>query len=66
MTVYRYELVEYDLERPWVVVASDHQTVELPDGQKFEPWAQQQFPGDRYRVLLVHETVRWPTAAPDE
>jgi hypothetical protein len=46
-------------------LASDHQTVDLPDDQRFEPWARQQFPGDRHRVLLEHETAPWPSPVPD-
>jgi hypothetical protein len=60
MTTYHYQLVEYDLSRPWVVVNAAHHTVDLPDDQDFDRWARQRFPDDRYRVLVERAARRWP------
>lgn len=60
MTTYRYQLVEYDSERPWVVLRTARRTVDLPEDQDFDRWARQRFPDDRYRVLLDRATERWP------
>jgi hypothetical protein len=32
MQEYRYTVAEHDRDRPWIVVASKHQTVKLEDG----------------------------------
>ena len=60
MTIYRYQLVEYDPQRPWVVLDTAHRTVELPDDQNFDRWARERFPDDRFRVLRERATQRWP------
>ena len=62
MSTHRYELVEYDPDRPWVVLTSSRHTVDLPDDQDFDRWAGQHFPGDRFRVLPERQIERWPPA----
>jgi uncharacterized protein involved in type VI secretion and phage assembly len=32
---YRFTLTEHDQERPWIVVSTEHRTIELPDGSDF-------------------------------
>jgi hypothetical protein len=60
MTTYAYDLIEYDPERPWIVLGSSRRTVELPDDQSFDQWAQRTWADDRYRVLADRQTARWP------
>jgi hypothetical protein len=62
MPIYSYELVEYDPDRPWVVLTSSRRTVDLPDDEDFGRWAREQFPGDRFRVLPERQIERWPPA----
>jgi hypothetical protein len=62
MTTYSYRLVEYDADRPWVVLANERRTVELPDDHGFGRWAREQFPGDRFRVLPESQIERWRPA----
>ena len=60
MPTYCYRLVEYDVDRPWIALANEQRTVDLPDDQDFDEWARRQFPGDRFRVLPEHQIERWP------
>jgi hypothetical protein len=60
VTTYHFQLVEYDSERPWVVLANEHRTVDLPDDQDFGRWARERFPDDRFRVLPERPVQRWP------
>ena len=65
MTTYSYRLVEYDPDRPWIVVANEERTVDLSDDQDFGRWAREEFPGDRFRGLPEHSIERWPPASGD-
>jgi hypothetical protein len=47
MTTYSYRLVEYDADRPWIVLANEQHSFDLPDDQDFG----ERFPGDRFRVI---------------
>jgi hypothetical protein len=62
MTTHTYRLVEYDPDRPWIVVANEQRTVELPDDQDFGRWARERYPGDRFRVEPERPIERWPPA----
>jgi hypothetical protein len=46
--------------RPWIVLANEHRTVDRPDGQDFGRWARERSPDDRYRILPERQTERWP------
>ena len=35
MREYGFTLTEHDPDRPWMVLASEHQTIKLPDGLEF-------------------------------
>ena len=52
MRAYGYTVTEHDPNRPWLIVAREHRTVELEDGQGFFDWAGAQWPQDRYTVEL--------------
>jgi hypothetical protein len=47
-----YALTRHDLERPWIIVAREHLTVELEDGAGFYEWARQEWPSERFTVGL--------------
>jgi hypothetical protein len=50
---HRYTLIEYDSQRPWVVVGEIRRlSVELEDGQDFNLWAAQEWPAPRFRAKL--------------
>lgn len=45
-----YTLSEHDADRPWIVLAVEHQTVELPDAASFREWVRKTWPAPRWRV----------------
>jgi hypothetical protein len=58
---YGYTVTEHDLGRPWIVVASEHQTVKLEDGANFFEWAHRKWPAPRWSVELdPGHLARWP------
>jgi hypothetical protein len=52
MAEYGYTIAEHDPGRPWIIVRSEHRTVELDDGEEFSEWAHAEWPSDRYTVAL--------------
>jgi hypothetical protein len=61
MREYGYTLTEHDPTRPWIVVASERQTVKLEDGTNFFEWAHQEWPAPRWSVELdPGQLTRWP------
>jgi hypothetical protein len=50
MRQYDFTLVEYDPQRPWIVLSSEHRTIKLPDGLSFFEWAHEQWPAPRWTV----------------
>jgi hypothetical protein len=49
---YGYTVTEHDPERPWIVLGSEHQTVELADDASFFERAAEHWPGPRWTVQL--------------
>jgi len=45
MLEYRYNVTEYDPERPWIVLSSSRGQVALADHDSFYEWAQEHWPG---------------------
>ena len=43
---------EHDPDRPWIVVGHEHRTVTPEDALNFFEWAQQRWPGPRFKVEL--------------
>lgn len=39
MREYGFAVTEHDPDRPWMVLASEHRTIKLPDGRPFFAWA---------------------------
>ena len=62
MTTYSYRLVEYDGDRPWIVLSNEQHSVDLPDDQDFRRWTREQYPGERFRVIPERPEERWPSA----
>jgi hypothetical protein len=60
MITHCFRVYEYDPSRPWIILSTQAQSIELPDDQDFDRWARERFPDDRYRVLLDRPTERWP------
>jgi hypothetical protein len=62
MQLLRYSVVEFDPDKPWVVLAQQHGlTVRLPDEASFAAWAAEQRPPSRYRAQLdAGEPPPWP------
>ena len=57
---YSFTLVEYDAQKPWIVVATERRTAELDDGVSFSAWAREHWPEERYSVAL-DPWEEWPT-----
>jgi hypothetical protein len=49
---YGLTLTGHDLDRPWIVLASEHRTIKLPDGLDFFARAADQWPVPRWTVEL--------------
>jgi hypothetical protein len=49
---YGFTITEHDSKRPWLVLASEHRTIKLPDELDFFTWAHEQWPGPRWSVEL--------------
>ena len=62
MREYSFTVTEHDLERAWIVVGQEHQTVTLADGVKFFEWAREHWPEPRWTVQPDpwHLTPAWP------
>jgi hypothetical protein len=45
-------LTRHEPERPWIIVAREHLTVELEDGVQFFDWARKAWPRGRFTVEL--------------
>ncbi len=39
MTVYSFTLTEYDAAKPWLIVSTGRDSVELGEGESFHDWA---------------------------
>ena len=59
---YTHRLVEYDADRPRIVVANEQHTVDLPDDQDVGDWARERYPSGRFRVIRERQIERWPPA----
>jgi hypothetical protein len=58
---YGYTVTLHDLDRPWIVVGSEHHTTTLEDHVNFFEWAHQQWPAPRWSVELdPGQLPRWP------
>jgi hypothetical protein len=49
---YSFTITEHDPERPWIVLSSEHLTVNLPDGLDFFEWARGQWPASHWTIQL--------------
>lgn len=49
---YGFAITEYDPERPWAVLSSEHRTIKLPDGLDFYAWAHGQWSAPHWSVEL--------------
>ena len=60
---YGFTVTEHDVDRPWIVLGSEHRTVSLEDGVAFFAWAHGQWPAPRWSVELDpwQLTPAWPT-----
>jgi hypothetical protein len=47
-----YRLTEHDAAEPWIIVRSEHLTVELSDVADFSEWASAAWPAPRFTVEL--------------
>jgi hypothetical protein len=49
---YGFQLTEHDRDRPWIVLSTEHRTIELEEGVNFRAWAQERWPASRFTVEL--------------
>jgi hypothetical protein len=59
---YGFTITEYDAQRPWIVLAREHQTVALEERTSFFDWAAAQWPAPRWSVELDpwQRAPSWP------
>jgi hypothetical protein len=50
MREYGFQLTRHDEDRPWLIVSTEHLTVELEDGVNFPEWAGKQWPSPHWTV----------------
>jgi hypothetical protein len=62
---YTYQLTEHDRERPWIVVAQEHRSVDLDEGIDFFAWAREAWRASWYTVLLDPYQLSPPRRAED-
>jgi hypothetical protein len=48
----RYTLIEYDQDRPWLIVQTRHLGVVLTEDDSFTSWAARQWPPPRFKADL--------------
>ena len=58
MPVYSFTITEYDAEKPWLVLSTGRDSVELVAGEDFYAWALTEWPRPRYRVGLDAPPLR--------
>ena len=61
MALYSFAITEYDPAKPWLVVATGRDSIELSNDQNFHEWARATWPTPRYAVRLDAEPFRWVT-----
>ena len=52
MREYGFRLTEHDPDHLWIVLASEHRTVELEEGVNFHAWARRQWPAPHWTIEL--------------
>jgi hypothetical protein len=50
MRRYGFQVTEHDEHRPWLIVSSRHEDVELPDDAAFYSWIAERYPTSRYSI----------------
>jgi hypothetical protein len=50
MPEFSFTVTEYSPDKPWLVVGSEHRTVQLDDREDFHDWAHERWPEPRWRV----------------
>jgi hypothetical protein len=50
MRRYGFQLTEHDEQKPWLIVGSRHEEIELPDDAAFFRWVAEHYPKHRYSV----------------
>ena len=60
MTTRRYSVAERDRDRPWIITAIEHLSVDLEPGVDFWDWAVERWPAPVYSVdLAPGQEERW-------
>jgi hypothetical protein len=52
MPEFGFTVSEHHPERPWIVVGSEHRTIQLDDGATFFEWAHEHWPEPRWTIEL--------------
>lgn len=52
MREFGFSVTEYDAARPWIIVQSRHEVVELADDVSFYVWAAERYPSPRFAVQV--------------
>jgi hypothetical protein len=57
---YGFTISEHDQHKPWLVVGTEHRTVDLEPSINFFAWAAERWPPDRFSVRLDPDLGGWP------
>jgi hypothetical protein len=52
VAAYSFTITEYDPSKPWIVVATSRDSIELGDDQHFYNWANERWPRPKFGVKL--------------
>ena len=52
MPEFAFTLADHDPDSPWIVLGSEHRTIELDADVNFFAWARERWPEPRWTVVL--------------
>jgi hypothetical protein len=50
MRRYGFQLIEHNPDKPWIIISSRHQEIELADHESFFEWSARHYPRERFTV----------------
>ena len=61
MPIFNFTVTEYEPGKPWLIVSTGRQSVELAGDADFHAWARAQWASERFRIELDRPPLTaWP------